>query len=68
MKKKTKERIQLFFRSTGFAAFGMVIGKMHELDIDRITVGQAIVQFAIAFLYLLIAFAAYHAIGNTYDN
>jgi len=68
MKKKTKERIQRFFGITGVIAFCMVIGKMHDLDIDKITVGQAIVQFVIAFLYLLIAFAAYHAIGNTYDN
>jgi len=68
MKKKTKERIQRFFGITGVLAFCIVIVKMHDLEIDRITVGQAIVELVIAYLYLLISFAAYHAIGNTYDN
>ncbi len=64
MKKKTRERIQLFFSITGFIAFCMVWGKMEDLDLDRITTGQAIVHGLIAILYIVIAYVCYHIVGD----
>lgn len=64
MKKKTAERIQLFFQITGIIAFCMVIGKAGDLQLDKITVGQAIVQGLIMILYIIVAYACYHIVGG----
>lgn len=68
MNKKIRYRIRLFFQVTGTISFCLLIGKMGDLQLDKITVGQAIVHSIIAILYMVIAYATYRILGSANDD
>lgn len=61
---KVKERIQLFITITFFLALLFVIGRMGSLEIDNITIGQAVVSCSIALVYMFIAAITYMKLGK----
>ena len=68
MKKKNKERLKLYFQITGVMSFILLIGKMGDLQLDKITATQAIVHGIVAILYIAIAYSAYQILGNCNEN
>lgn len=64
MHQNHNSRLQAFLGITFFLALIYVIGRMGALELDRISVGQAVVSCSVAVGYLLIAAVTYKLIGK----
>jgi hypothetical protein len=56
--------LQAFIAITFFLALLFVVGRMGALELDTITIGQAVVSCGIALAYMAIAAITYNQIGR----
>jgi hypothetical protein len=67
MKQKHKSRLQAFLILTFTAALIFVIGRMGALELDRITMEQALTSGAIGLAYMAVSAITYIFIGKEED-
>ena len=64
MKQKHKSRLQAFLVVTFTAALLFVIGRMGALELDRITMGQALTSGAVGLAYMAVSAITYKYLGK----
>lgn len=67
MKQKHKSRLQAFLILSFSAALLFVIGRMGALELDRVTMEQALTSGAVGLAYMAVSAITYNYVGKEDD-